>query len=122
MLIKTEKWREDAVNWIHRHASELPEEPPSKWHVGKPSLLARTHALHIIRFIPAGFVPVELGVTLDRGIELDLQKGKKQLEIELLADGSVEIVRCVEGEPVGERKLPEPDWRLGDAFVWLESD
>jgi hypothetical protein len=122
MLTANEKWRDDAINWIHRHASELPEDPPTRWHVAKPSLLARTHALHIIRYIPTGFIPVELGVTLDRGIELDWHNGRKQLEIEILPDGSVEVLRCIEGETVGEFRLPKPDWRLGEAFVWLERD
>ncbi len=118
--MRSEPWREDAINWIHRHASDLPDEPATRWHTPKPSLLARTHALHIIRYIPVDFIPVELGLTLDRGIELDWRNGRKELEIEVLSDGSIEILRCEGGETIAESKMREPDWRLGEAFVWLE--
>jgi hypothetical protein len=119
-LVCSSPWREDAINWIHRHASELPEEPKTNWHVAKPSLPARTHALRIIRYVPAEYIPVELGITLDRGIELDWRKGRKVLEIEILQDGSLDISKCVDGVTVSETKLAEPDWRMYEVFAWLE--
>jgi hypothetical protein len=118
--MKTEGWREDAINWIHRHASELPDSPPTRWHVARPSLIARQYALQIIRHMPANFVPVELGITLDRGIELDWRNGQKELEIEVRSDGSIEILRCIAGKTIEESKMSEPNWRLGEAVVWLE--
>ncbi len=119
-LMRTEGWREDAINWIHRHASDLPDPPPTAWHVARPSLIARQYALHIIRYMPANFVPVELGITLDRGIELDWRNGQKELEIEVRSDGSIEILRCVAGKTIEESTMSEPNWRLGEAVVWLE--
>jgi hypothetical protein len=114
-----DKWREDAINWIHQ-ASELPEVSPNQ-HIAKPSLQARANALHIIiRHVPTDFVPVELGITSNRGIELDWRKGEKELEIEVLPDGSIEVLRCLAGTKINESKMQRPDWRLGEAFVWLE--
>jgi hypothetical protein len=132
-----DKWREDAINWIYQ-TSELPEVSPTKYyfgipgalrrhrcetpyHLAKPSLQARANALHIIsRHVPTDFVPVELGITPNRGIELDWRKGEKELEIEVLPDGSIEILRYLAGTTINETKMQEPDWRLAEAFVWLK--
>jgi hypothetical protein len=120
--MQNEPWRYDAINWIHRHASELPDAGPTAWHVSKPSLEARQNALHIIRFVPEGFAaPAELAVTLERGIELEWCLGSKELTIDVLADGSLEILKTVHGDPVEEKKLPKADFRLGSAFDWLAS-
>jgi hypothetical protein len=63
---------------------------------------------------------MELGITPNRGIELDWRKGEKELEIEVLPDGSIEILRYLAGATINETKMQEPDWRLAEAFVWLE--
>jgi hypothetical protein len=112
--------REDAISWVQNQAANLPAKPQTHWHVPRPSTQAQENALFIIRQVPSDLVPIELAVTLDHGIELDWQNGHKGLEIEVLSDGSLEVLRCLNGEPVSESKLPEPDWsRLGEAFVWL---
>jgi hypothetical protein len=118
-LMSDSPWQEDAIYWLHERASELPSEP-AEWHEGKPSVQACGRALQIVRrHVPAGFAPSELLVTPGGGIELDWQKDGKGLEIEILADGSIEVVKCVNGLRVTET-LDEPDWRIGEAFAWFE--
>lgn len=114
-------WRDDAINWLHNQAENLPVKPETPWHVARPSTKAQESALHIIQKVPINFVPVDLTVTLDQGIELDWRNGQKELEIEIFSDGSFEVLQCESGSTVNERKLPEFDWpRLDEAFAWLE--
>jgi hypothetical protein len=114
-------WRDNAIGWIKEHAVTLPETPKTRWHVARPKSEALDSALFIIGNAPLSSVPVELAVTLDRGIELDWRNGPKELEIEVLSDGSLEILQSVNGNAINERKLPKPDLSLlAEAFVWLE--
>ena len=116
-----EPWRENAINWIHEHASSLPE-PPTKYHAPRPSTIAQQHALEIIRSLPDGFFALsELAVTHERGIELEWRNGEKELTIDIIEDGSLEILHCTADEISEERTLPRPDWRLGRSFDWLAS-
>ena len=120
--MRMEKWREDAINWIHQHVSDLPETPQSKWHVGKPSLMAQTNALHVIRDLPPDFRPLShFAVTLEGGLALEWRNGEKELTITILADGSVEALKCVSDEVVEEQVYPTPNWKLGSWFDWLAS-
>jgi hypothetical protein len=113
-------WREDAIGWLQNQAAALPEEPKSRWHVTRPSAEAQQNAELILRKTPPHLIPTELTVTLDQGIELDWRNGQKGLEIEILSDGSLEVLRCLDGEPVKESKLPGPEWsKLDEAFGWL---
>ena len=116
-------WRDDAISWIRRGAANLPDSPATNWHVRKPTYSARSHAMHIVRHVPPYFSPVELGATLDQGIAIEWRNGHKELEIEVLADGSIEIEMLVDGSPVSPlQKIAEPDWaHLGNAFAWIES-
>ena len=117
-----EPWRHDAILWIHHHTGDMPDTAATRWHISKPSLEARQNALRILRFIPEGFaVPVELAVTIDRGIELEWCVGSKELTIDIQADGSLEILRTLAGNPIEEKKLSKADFRLGSAFDWLAS-
>jgi hypothetical protein len=115
-----EPWRESAINWIHDHASAIPEPAPTNYHAPRPSTLAQKYALEIIRGLPDGFFAMsELAVTHERGIELEWRNDTKELTIEILEDGSLEILHCQNDEVVRERTLPRPDWRLGSSFDWL---
>jgi hypothetical protein len=114
-------WLMDAVHWLHEHCDQIPAEPATRWHVAKPTVPARVNALKVIRYyVPGDIIPVELGVTLDRGIELECRNGGKQVEVEVLADGSIEVVRYQDGLTVEEIRVPKPNWRLSEAFVWPE--
>ncbi len=79
--------------------------------------------MHIVRHVPPDFSPVELGATLDQGIAIEWRNGRKELEIEVFADGSIEIEKLVDGTPIEMPiKIAEPDWaHLGSAFAWIES-
>jgi hypothetical protein len=113
-------WREDAINWIHHHQDNIPENPEHPWQVSRPSRWARQNALRILRFVPIDFIPVELAVTLDRGIELEWLNGPRELTIEVLSNGSLEILKCVDGAAIEEKRLEVPDWRLGNVFNWIK--
>ena|SRR6266436_7533866 len=113
--------RDSAIDWIKEHAANLLETPETRWHVARPMTEALNSALLVITSAPVNVVPVELAVTLDRGIELDWRNGPKELEIEVLSDGSLEILQSVDGNALNESKLPKPDLSLlGEAFAWLE--
>lgn len=113
-------WRDGAINWIRDQAVNLPVKRETPWHIARPSIKAQENALQVIQNVPIHFVPVDLVVTLDQGIELDWRNGQKELEIEILSDGSFEVLQCEHGSTVNERKLPEFDWpRLDEAFAWL---
>ncbi|MBV8772435.1 MAG: hypothetical protein JO166_08920 [Deltaproteobacteria bacterium] len=115
-------WRDDATDWIEEHAAKLPQTPDTRWNVERPSPQALESALFVIRRTPDRFVPVALTVTLNRGIEVDWRHGSKELEIEILSDGSLEILRFKDGETCLESKLPKPDASfLHEAFEWLAS-
>ena len=117
-----EPWRESAINWIHNHASALPDPSSSRYHAPRPSTLAQQNALHIIRYLPDGFFALsELAVTHERGIELEWRNDTKELTIEVLEDGSLEILQYQNDQIVSEKMLPRPDWRLGSSFDWLAS-
>ena len=121
-LLRMEKWREDAISWIHHHVSEMPETPQTKWHVTKPSLVAQTGALHVIRYLPLNFVPLsDFSVTLERGIALEWRNGEKELTVTIMEDGSVEALKCVSDDVVEEKVYPTADWRLGAWFDWVAS-
>jgi hypothetical protein len=78
-------------------------------------------ALVVIGIVPPSLVPVELAVTLDRGIELDWRNGTLELEIEILSDGSIEMIQSRDGNVANKRQMSKPDLSLlGEAFVWLE--
>jgi hypothetical protein len=116
-------WRDGAISWIRRGAASLPETPPTNWHVRKPTYSARSHAMHIVRHVPPYFSPVELSATLDQGIAIEWRNGRKELELEIFADGSIEIEMLLDGSPINPPlKIAEPDWaHLGSAFAWIES-
>jgi hypothetical protein len=117
-----EEWRENAINWIHDHASALPDPAPSGYHAGRPTPEAQQHALEIIRSLPDGFFALsELAVTLERGIELEWRNGDKELTIDILDNGSLEILHSTADTITEQRTLPRPDWRLGSSFDWLAS-
>lgn len=114
-------WRDNAIGWIKQHAAKLSVTAETRWHVARPMPKALNSALLVIISAPLSFAPVELAVTLDRGVELDWRNGPKELEIEVLSDGSLEILQSVDGNAINERKLPQPDLSLLDeAFGWLE--
>jgi hypothetical protein len=120
-LSKTGPWQENAIDWIHSQDIAVPAEPATGWHVARPSIEARAHALQIVRdFADANFVPTALNITLDRGIELDWQRGRKTVELEILADGSIELSKCVDGVAISEITLEKPGWRINEAFDWIE--
>jgi len=108
---------------MSRHAANLPETGETdQWHVTKPTWEARRGALAIIKFLaPEDYPPASLAVTLDRGVELEWQKGQKTLAIEVDADGSLEILASVASNPIFEGKLKEPDFRVSRFFYWLDA-
>jgi len=116
-------WRNSAISWIRRGAANLPDVPPTNWHVRKPTQIARSHAMHIVYHVPPSFSPAHLNVTLDQGIAIEWKNGRKELEIEILADGYIEIQKLLDGSAVETPlKIEEPDWaNLGSAFAWIES-
>jgi hypothetical protein len=121
-LIPLEPWRENAINWIHNHASSITEPAPSRYHAPRPTTIAQQHALEIIRSLPDGFFALsELAVTHENGIELEWRNDTQELTVEVLQDGSLEILQCENDEIIGEKTLPRPDWRLGSSFDWLAS-
>ena len=114
--------RDDAVTWILRHAANLPTNSSDPWQVKRPSREAKRTALVVIKYHAPSYIQVSgLAVTLDEGIEFQWQNGRKMLAIEVMADGSLEILESVEGQPVHEDKLPEPDYRVNRYFGWLDS-
>jgi len=123
MDLRKTSWRESAISWVRRSTVNLPDVPPTNWHVRKPTYLAKSHTLQIIRNVPPYFSPANLSVTLDQGIAIEWKAGRKALEIEVYADGSIEVQKLFDGSIADQPiKIPEPDWaNLGNAFAWIES-
>jgi hypothetical protein len=117
-----EEWRDNAINWIHHHTDDLPDRPPSPYHVAKPTTQARQNAALIIRELqPDFFAPCEMTVTHERGIELGWRNGNKELTVQIMADGSLEILHCIDDSIIDEHTFSGLDWRLGRSFDWLAS-
>ena len=118
----SEKWRDNAINWIHDHTETLPDNPPSNYHVGRPTDKARQNAALLIREVGEGFLaPADMSVTQERGIALGWRNGNKELTIQVMGDGALEILHCISDSIVDEFRYPDLDWRVGRSFDWLAS-
>ncbi len=112
-------WSEDAISWIRKAAANLPAHPPDRWQVAQPTAEAEEAAVRVIKALgPDAPRPSNLLVTLDQGIELEWRHGNRLLSIEVLANGTVESLECVGGEPFREEE-PE-DRHLRRLVAWVQ--
>jgi hypothetical protein len=113
-------WRASAIDWIHNALEQIPETPESNWHVGQPTYDARIAALQLLREeIPDDLIPIAINVTRDRGIQLEWQNGDKELDLEILPDGTIEASRWKGDDLEEELALQKSYWRLRPLFEWL---
>jgi hypothetical protein len=94
-------WRDDAIKWIQNAPARLPNASSDRWRVEQPSPQAQETAIQVIKILGADVpAPSAMVVTPDRGIELEWRHGNKLLSIEILADGELESLKSIGGEPV----------------------
>jgi hypothetical protein len=113
-------WREDAIRWIRSRAANLPPQPTDRWEVSRPTAQACETAIRVIKLLgPSAQVPSALVVTLSEGIELAWRHGNKLLSIEVMADGTLESLKSVGGQPIEEEKLNETEKRMDKLVAWV---
>jgi hypothetical protein len=116
------EWREDAIAWINNQAANLPQEPKDRWEVSRPTSKARETAIQVIKVLgPDALPPSALLATQSEGIELEWRRGNRLLSVEIMPDGTLESLKSVEGRPIEEEKLYEPDWRIYSLVVWVRN-
>jgi hypothetical protein len=113
-------WRDDAVAWIRNQAANLKLQPVDRWEVGRPTDQACETAIRVIKgLVPDVLAPSALLATLSEGIELEWRCGNRLLSIEIMADGTLESLKSVGGQPIEEERLDEPDQRMHDLVAWV---
>ena len=55
------------------------------------------------------------------GIQLEWRAGRRELEIEILADGSLEFLKVENGEPLEEGEIEPVARHMRSLFAWLAS-
>ena len=113
-------WRETAMDWIRKSAA-LPKQPSDRWQVAQPTQRAQENTIEVIKILGADApAPSGLVITPDNGIEIEWRHADRLVSIEILADGTIESLKCVRGAPILEEKRSEPDWRLHDLVTWVQ--
>ena len=113
-------WRDDAVAWIRDQAANLPAQPVDRWEVGRPTAQACETAIRVIELLgPGAPAPSALLATLSEGIELDWRHGNRLLSVEIMADGTLESLKSVGGQPIEEERLNEADQRMHNLVAWV---
>lgn len=62
-----------------------------------------------------------MNVTHDCGVQIEWQNGEKELDLKILADGTLETSSWTSGELVETLSLHQSYWRLRPLFEWLAS-
>ncbi len=108
------------MDWIRKSAA-LPKQPSDRWQVAQPTQRAQENAIEVIKILGADApAPSGLVITPDNGIEIEWRHADRLVSIEILADGTIESLKCVRGAPILEEKRSEPDWRLHDLVTWVQ--
>ena len=116
-------WRANAVDWIDNALEQLPDTPKTNWHVGQPTLDARRSALELLReeSVPDDLIPVAMNVTHGGGVQIDWKNGEKGLDLEILADGTLEASKWIGTDLIEELPLNRSYRGLRGLFEWLAS-
>ena len=116
-------WRANAVDWIDNAVEQLPDTPKTNWHVGQPTLDARRSALELLReeSVPDDLIPVAMNVTHGGGVQIDWKNGEKGLDLEILADGTLEASKWIGTDLIEELPLNRSYRGLRGLFEWLAS-
>jgi hypothetical protein len=116
-------WRANAVDWIHNAVEQIPDTPRTNWHIGQPTLDARRSALEVLReeSVPDDLIPVAMNVTHDHGVQIEWQIGEKELDLAILADGTLEASKWMGADLKEKVTLNKSFWRLRGLFEWLAS-
>ncbi len=114
-------WGNDAIVWIRNQATNLTPQPVDRWEVARPTDQACETAIRLIDALgPNAQAPSALAATLSEGIELEWRQGKRLLSIEIMADGTLETLKSVGGQPIVEERLDEGNSRIHNLLSWLD--